>query len=302
MSEPWTLLKTLQWTAGYFKEKGVPQPRVDAEVLLAHVLGLERILLYAHFDRPLTDDERDRYRDLVRRRVQAREPVQYLTGTQEFWSLSFRVAPGVLIPRSDTEILVEEALTHAKGLEAAGRSALRIAEVGTGTGCIAIALAHELPEATVWAGDVAETPLRLAAENAETLGVAGRVHVLRADGLLPLYEAAGQAPFDLIASNPPYIPQSLHASLMPEVRDHEPAIALTAGPEGLDVIAPLVLASARPGLLADGGGVFIEVSDDAQAATVRDLLLAAGFAEVRIRQDYSGLARVVIATRADAAH
>ncbi|MEZ4269545.1 MAG: peptide chain release factor N(5)-glutamine methyltransferase [Myxococcota bacterium] len=302
MSESWTLLKTLQWTVGYFKEKAVPQPRVDAEVLLAHVLGLQRILLYAHFDRPLTDDERDRYRDLVKRRVQAREPVQYLTGTQEFWSLSFRVEPGVLIPRGDTEILVEEALAHAKALQASGRAALRIAEVGTGSGCIAVALAHELPEATVWAGDVAETPLRLAAENAQTLGVAERVHVLRADGLPPLYEAAGRAPFDLIVSNPPYIPQGLHAGLMPEVRDHEPALALTAGPEGLDVIAPLVLACARPGVLADGGGVFLEISDDEQAAKVRALLLAAGFAEVRIRQDYSGLARVVIATGAGAGH
>jgi release factor glutamine methyltransferase len=298
MSESWTLLKTLQWTAGYFKEKGVPQPRVDAEVLLAHVLGLQRILLYAHFDRPLTPEERDQYRDLVRRRVQAREPVQYLTGQQEFWSLNFRVEPGVLIPRGDTEILVDEALTQAKRLKAAGRVDLRIADVGTGTGCIAIALAHDLPEATVWAGDIAETPLRLAALNAQTLEVGERVHVLRADGLRPLYESAGRAPFDLVVSNPPYIPQGLHAGLMPEVRDHEPAEALTAGPEGLDVIDPLIAACVQDGVLAPDGAVLIEISDAEQALKVQARLIAAGFPHARIREDYGGLPRVVIAARA----
>lgn len=298
MSESWTLLKTLQWTVGYFKEKAIPQPRVDAEVLLAHVLGLERILLYAQFERPLTDEERDRYRDLVRRRAQGREPVQYLTGQQEFWSLSFRVEPGVLIPRGDTEILVEEALAQAKRLKAAGRSALRIADVGTGTGCVAIALAHDLSESTVWAGDIADTPLRLAKLNAETLEVGERVHVLRADGLPPLYEAAGRAPFDLVVSNPPYIPQGQHAGLMPEVRDHEPSVALTAGPAGLDVIVPLIAACAQPGVLAPDGALLIEISDAEQALAVQERLIAAGFPEVRIREDYGGLARVVIASRA----
>ncbi|MCB9786944.1 MAG: peptide chain release factor N(5)-glutamine methyltransferase [Deltaproteobacteria bacterium] len=298
MSDSWTLLKTLQWTVGYFEQKGIAQARVDAEVLLAHVLGMQRILLYAHHDRPLTGEERDRYRELVRRRAQGREPVQYLTGKQEFWSLSFRVEPGVLIPRADTEVLVEEALAHARALPDERQAALRIADVGTGTGCIAIALAHELPGATVLAGDVAEVPLRLAAANAEALGVEARVRVLRADGLTPLFEAGGGQPFDLIVSNPPYIPDGEHAGLMPEVRDHEPRQALTAGPEGLDVLGPLIAASAGEGVLAPGGAVLVEVSDGAQADAVVRRFEAAGFEAPRIRQDYSGLARVVVARSA----
>jgi release factor glutamine methyltransferase len=296
--DAWTLLKTLQWTVGYFQQKAVPQARVDAEVLLSHVLGLQRILLYAHYDRPLTPEERERYRDLVRRRAQGREPVQYLTGKQEFWSLELAVEPGVLIPRADTEVLVEEALIQAKRLVAAGREALRIADVGTGTGCIALALASELPAAEVWAGDIADIPLRLAARNAATHALGDRVHVLRADGLPPLHAAAGtSAPFDLIVSNPPYIPDGSHAALMPEVRDHEPRQALTAGPDGLDVLSPLIAAAARPGVLAPDGALLLEISDSAQAKRVSAALGAAGFRGVRTRQDYGGLDRVVIATR-----
>ena len=148
MSDAWTVLRILDWTRGYLGDRGSTSPRLDAELLLARVLALERIGLYAAYDRPLTPEERSTYRAMVQRRG-AGEPTQYILGEQEFWSIPFRVEPGVLIPRPETELLVEEALAAVKGLGPAAQADVRIADVGTGTGCIAVALARELPKAHV---------------------------------------------------------------------------------------------------------------------------------------------------------
>ena len=296
-SDPWTVLRILRWTREFFARRGVATPRLDAEVLLASVLGVERIQLYVQYDRPLDPEERERMRVLVRRRGRG-EPVQYLVGSQEFWSISFRVRPGVLIPRPDTEVLVEEALAEIRRDGAQHGAPLRLADVGTGSGCVAVALATELPTAVVYAGDVEDVPLELAAANAAAAGVAERVRVLRAEGLLPLV-AAAEEPLHLVVSNPPYIPTGELPGLMTEVRDFEPVNALVAGPDGLAVIRPLVAAAARPGSLVSGGALALEVAGAAQAETVRHLLEAAGFEAVRVRDDYAGIPRVVVGRRAN---
>jgi release factor glutamine methyltransferase len=293
MSETWTVLRILEWTRGFLEAKGSLTPRLDAELLLCRVLGLkERIALYTSYDRPLNDSEREGYRELVRRRSTG-EPTQYILEEQEFWSIAFRVEPGVLIPRPETELLVEEALTAARALIEAGHSSLRIADVGTGTGCVAIALASELPEARFVATDIEPVPLRLARLNAQNAGVSDRVDVVVADGLEGVSLADG--PFHLVISNPPYISDGEFDGLMRTVRDFEPRTALTAGEEGLDVIAPLIARASEPEVLLPGGTLGLEISDRAQSEKVSALLEAAGFCDVQIREDYSGVPRVVVA-------
>jgi release factor glutamine methyltransferase len=293
MSDSWTVLRILDWTRGYLEERGSQSPRLDAELLLASVLEMERIGLYVAYDRPLTPEERAALRILVQRRG-AGEPTQYILGEQEFWSIPFRVEPGVLIPRPETELVVEEALAAARRLEEVHGAEIRIVDVGTGTGCIAVALARELPAAQIIATDVEAVPIRLARENALTAGVADRVRVVVADGLSGV--DLGLGPFHVVVSNPPYIPDGDFDGLMPSVRDHEPRVALTAGPEGLDVLQRLVASCAAPEILVPGGALVLEISDDAQAQKVHRLCDAHGFDAVRIRQDYSGLSRVVVAT------
>jgi release factor glutamine methyltransferase len=173
LTETWTVLKVLQWTAGYFKEKGIDGGRLDAEVLLADALKLDRVGLYLNFDRPLTADEQVAFRQRVSRRAR-REPVQYILGETEFWSLALRVTPDVLIPRGDTEVLVEEALKKVTG-------SCSLLDVGTGSGAIAIALAHELPEARVEAIDISPAALAVAGDNARRHEVDGRINFRQAD-------------------------------------------------------------------------------------------------------------------------
>ena len=293
MSETWTVLRILEWTRGFLESKGSLTPRLDAELLLCRVLSMERIALYTSYDRPLDEAERQAYRELVRRRGTG-EPTQYILGEQEFWSIRIQVEPGVLIPRPETELLVEEVLEAGRARAGEQGDGLRIADVGTGSGCIAIAIASELPGARVVATDIEAVPLRLARENAKRAGVDDRIDVQVADGLTGVSMEAG--PFHLIASNPPYIPDGEFDGLMKTVRAFEPRVALTAGPEGLDVIRPLIERASDRAVLAPGGTLAIEVSDRQQAAKVVALLEQAEFAKTRIRLDYSGVPRVVVAT------
>ena len=294
--QSWTLLRMLQWTTEYFRSKGAESPRLEAELLLAHTLGVSRISLYVQYERPMEPGERERYRAVVRRRGRG-EPVAYILGKREFWSLEFEVGPGVLVPRPDTETLVSRALELAREMRPTDESALRIAEVGTGSGCIGVALASELPDAIVWAGDIAPEPLRVAPLNAERAGVGQRMHVLESNGLLPLWEASGSMPFDLIVSNPPYLRDDEFPGLMRDVRDFEPRHALTAGPDGLGVIAPLVSQSARPGVMVDGGALLVEVGSSDQAEQVRARMTAAGFSSLETLLDLAKRARVVVGRR-----
>ena len=273
----WTPLELVRWTGEYFRTHGVESPRLDAELLLAHVLGARRIDLYLRFDQPLQAEERAVYRELVRRRARERVPVAYLTGTREFWSRPLRVTPDVLIPRPETEGLVQLAAKLAPR---------RAADIGTGSGAIALALALELPEVEITAVDVSEAALAVARENLAAHGVAERVTLRCGRGLAPL-----EGRFDLIASNPPYVPSAELDGLAPELR-HEPRLALDGGPDGLDVIRELAAAAREK--LVPGGHLVLEIGAD-QGARTSELLSAAGAAHVEVQPDLAGRDRVVLA-------
>lgn len=277
MTERWTVLKLLDWTSGYFREKGIESARLEAELLLAGTLGCDRVGLYLRFDQPLEAEELTDFRQKVARRAR-REPLQYILGQTEFWSLPIRVTPEVLIPRGDTEVLVEEALARGKNVS-------RILDVGTGSGAISVALAHELPEARITAIDLSPTALAVAEENARENRVDGRIRFLEADlARLP------QEEFELVVSNPPYIRQDELKELMPEVRDHEPLQALDGGPDGLDNYRHLARQAAA--CLAPGGWLLVEIGQG-QEEQVRELFTAAGLGDIYERCDYAGIPRVV---------
>jgi release factor glutamine methyltransferase len=283
---PWTILRVLDWTREFFQKRGIDSARLDAEVLLSHALGIPRVMLYARFDQPLAGEELAKIRALVARRGR-REPIAQIVGGREFWSLDFEVSKDVLTPRPDTELLVEVSLER---LKTARIEAPRIVDVGTGSGCVAIALAKELPAATVYAVDRASEALQIARRNAAK----NAVQVRFLEGDLVLGQAAELRPLDLIAANLPYIRSGDLAGLMAEVRDFEPAIALDGGADGLDLIRRLV--GEAPALLAKGGAIALEAGSD-QLGQVAALLEAAGFVDVAVRRDYGGLDRVASGRR-----
>ena len=277
MAECWTVLKLLRWTADYFAGRGLDAPRLDAELLLAATLGLDRVGLYVNFERPLQADELAAYRERVRRRA-GREPLAYILGQAEFWSLPLKVTPEVLIPRPETELLVEEALPRLSGRQ-------QVLDVGTGSGALAIALAHERQELLVTAIDVSPAALAVAADNARSNGVAERIRFAQHDlGLLP------PGPFDLIVANPPYVPSGELAALMPEVRDFEPQLALDGGVDGLD--AYRALARQAGVVLTAAGWLLVEVGSG-QAPAVQELFAGAGLKEIFVSRDLAGIERVV---------
>lgn len=277
MNESWTLLKLLRWMTGYFTKKGIDNPRLDAELLLAHQFGLDRVGLYLNYDRPLTSTELDQVRPLVKRRGR-REPLQYVLGSTEFWSLQFRVSPEVLIPRADTEVLVEEALKYcaADGV---------LLDVGSGSGAVLISLLSELP---AWRGvgiDISPGALEIARHNIAVHRLEDRAQLLEGD-----LAALPEGPFDLIVSNPPYIPASQWNGLMPEVRDFEPSLALLGGADGLDCYR--YLTEQVPVSLAPDGWLLVEIGAD-QAGQIRDLFVSSGLTDVFLRHDYGGNPRVI---------
>jgi len=277
LAECWTVLKLLRWTADYFAGRGLDAPRLDAELLLAATLGFDRVGLYVNFERPLQAGELAAYRERVRRRA-GREPLAYILGQTEFWSLPLKVTPDVLIPRPETELLVEEALPRLSGRQ-------QVLDVGTGSGALAIALAHERQELTVTAIDISPAALAVAADNARSNGVAERIRFVQHDlGQLP------PGPFDLIVANPPYIPSRELATLMPEVRDFEPQLALDGGVDGLD--AYRALARQAGAILTAAGWLLVEVGSG-QAAAVKELFAGAGLTESFAARDLAGIERVV---------
>lgn len=278
---PWTVRRIIEVTTEFLKKQGSDTPRLDTEILLAHVRGCKRIELYTRYDEVLSDEQRDRLRELVRRRAKS-EPVAYLVGHREFFGLEFRVTPDVLIPRPDTETLIVELLDAAKAY-----AEPRILDVGTGSGCIAIAAAVNCPQARVTAIDVSEAALGVAGENAERHGVADRIRFLQGDLFAPLNP---NERFELVVSNPPYVAEGELNDLQAEVRLHEPRSALAAGPDGLDVIRRLV--SEAPRRLLPGGELLFEISPE-QAAPVRQLLQQHGaYRDARTVKDLSARERV----------
>lgn len=279
--EPWTILKILNWTKGYLAEKGVENSRLEAEWLLSAALGLDRIGLYVNYEKPLLASELSAFRGMVSRRAK-REPLQYILGSQEFMGLEFRVTTAVLIPRHDTETLVQEAVNRAG-------NAKWVLDIGTGSGCIAVTLAKLLPDAEIVAVDSSDAALAVARENALTNGVS--VSFVAGS----LFESLGGERFDLIVSNPPYIPTAVLAGLQPEVRDFEPKGALDGGGDGLEFYGLIV--PIAPEHLNSGGWLMVEVGIG-QANAVRGLFADAGFDEIFTAKDPGGIERVVGARHA----
>ncbi len=276
-SETWTTLKVLTWTKDFLSSKGVENARLEAEWLLCAATGLDRVGLYLNFEKPLSDEELARYRAMVTRRGR-REPLQHILGTQEFYGLEFEVTPDVLIPRHDTETLVLEALTRMPGAAA-------VLDIGTGSGCIAVSLAKQLPLAAVTAIDISGAALAVARRNANNNGVA--IEFL----LGSLCEPVAGRSFDLILSNPPYIPSRDIDVLEPEVRDFDPRGALDGGADGLDIYRELIPAAVS--CLKSGGWLLVEIGVG-QGADVEQLFRTAGeFKEPITARDPGGIVRIV---------
>lgn len=280
-NEPWTVARVLRWAADDFRKRNPASPRLEAELLLADALGTDRIRLVIESERGLTDAELSRYRELIRRR-RSGEPVAYILGRREFYGLGFAVDKRGLVPRPDTETLVEVALERTRARSMFGRAL----DLCTGTGCVAIAFAKARPTWRVTASDVSTEAAELAWENARRLGVAFTVGVL--DG--HLFDAVGEQRFELVVANPPYIPTGDIAALEPDIRDFEPRLALDGGGDGLDIVRAIVGgARAR---LEPGGVLALEIQHD-QAARTRELFEANGFTDIAVRRDYGGRERVV---------
>jgi release factor glutamine methyltransferase len=324
MSEPWTVLRLLAWTTDYLKSHGSESPRLEAEVLLAAARGCERIMLYTAFDQVVDEPTRAKFRELVKRRAEG-TPVAYLVGKREFYSLSLRVTPDVLIPRPETEFVVVAVLDALKGsgfgVQGSGASSqepgagdpvasasqnpqsairnpqsaistLLVADVGTGSGAIAVAVAKHAAEVRVVAIDISPAALAIAQENAATHQVADRIEFLQGD-LLSSLRAAER--FAVIASNPPYISQAEFDALPPTVRDHEPRQALLAGPTGTETIERLIPQAFER--LLPGGWLILEISPMI-AGRVVELFAADGRFEPAVStKDLAGLVRVVKARR-----
>ena len=292
MPEVWTVRRILEWTSGFFTRKNLDTPRLSSELLLAHVLAAPRIKLYTEYDRPLSEDELSRMRSLVQRAAEE-EPIAYLTGRAHFFNLEFEVTRDVLIPRPDTETLVENVLQtvrHQPGLEAP-----RVIDLCTGSGCIAAAVAQHLKSATVLATDVSPAAVAVARRNVERLGLGGRVVVEQGDLFEPLTRMVDVQPFQLVLANPPYIRSADVPQLDRSVREYEPAQALDGGPDGLD-LHRRILAEA-PDRLVPGGRVFLEIAFD-QGESAQELASAyPAFEHVRVLKDFGGRDRVLAAQR-----
>lgn len=278
--QTWTVGRVLAWAAQDFRQRGIPSPRLEAELLLGRVLGCDRVRLFIDSGRPLSPDELGQYRELIQRRRRS-EPVAYILGEREFFGLPLRVDPRVLIPRPDTEVLVETALRRTSHIDLFGKAL----DVCTGSGCVALAFASRRPTWQVQASDLSEAAVEVARENALRLGLP--LVVRRGD----LFDGLTER-FDLVTANPPYIAAEELPTLPPDVRDYEPHLALLGGKDGLDFYRRL--ADEAPAYLASNGVLAAEVGYG-QAPAVARMLAAAGFRDVRIDRDYADIERVVSA-------
>jgi release factor glutamine methyltransferase len=281
-----TVLEAIQKCTDFLGKKGVESPRLQTELLLAHRLQMPRMKLYLNFERVLTPVEADALRDLVKRRS-LHEPLQHITGSTSFCGHEIKVNREVLVPRPETELLAE----HGWQFLAGRPSPATALDFGTGSGCVAIALAAQCADAVITALEVSEAALEVARENAAENGVAGQIQFLAGDGLDSLPE---EAEFDLIISNPPYIPTAEIAGLQPEVRDFDPPKALDGGADGLRFYR--LLAAQAPGRLRPGGKLMLEFGDG-QAEAVRRRLEAEKWIVEAVREDYAHCARIIIAGR-----
>ncbi len=304
----WTPLDLINWTKSFFEKKGLESPRLEAELLLAEVLGCARIRLYVDFEKPVDAAALAKFRDFVKRRGEKREPLQYIVGHTQFVDLKIKVTPAALIPRPETEILavwaVDRAMEIATGtphkpdpLDTLAQSAqpVRVLDLCTGTGCVALYVASKIPSARMIATDISKEALALAAENALALKQDARVVFLQGDLFAALNESAETEPFDIIVANPPYVDENSRAALQPEVRDFEPARALFAGESGT-AIARRILAECDS-RLKPGGWIGIEFGAD-QSKSIEEIAQRAGiFDTVKIEKDGAKLPRFLMARK-----
>ncbi|MBX3404112.1 MAG: peptide chain release factor N(5)-glutamine methyltransferase [Phycisphaeraceae bacterium] len=301
-AESWTTRRLLNWMTEAFTKKGLDSPRLSAELLLTHVLGCDRLRLYMDADRPAAPLERDTLRDLVGRALK-HEPIDYLVGEKWFFGMPFHVSPAVLVPRPSTETIVENVLLHARaepGFGGKTGEGVRLADVCTGSGCIAVALLKHLSAANAVATDISADALAIAQRNADRHGVRGRIEFLQGDLLAPLNDAAGVSTatttdLHYLLANPPYIPDHEWDAVPPNVKDHEPHSALRGGSDGMMFVRPLIEGAA--GFLRPGGVLMVEV-----AACTAEQAAALASAQpdlerVRVLNDLDGLPRVVVANR-----
>ncbi|MFG0326513.1 MAG: peptide chain release factor N(5)-glutamine methyltransferase [Phycisphaerales bacterium JB037] len=294
--QTWTTRRLLAWMHQAFEARELDSPRLMAELLLSHVIGCDRLRLYMDTDRPASPLERQTLRELVARALN-NEPVQYLVGQAYFFGIPFKVAPGVLIPRPSTETIIDHVLHHARARHTSDADTILIADVCTGSGAIALALLKNLTAGRAIASDLSPQAIAIAADNAKRLELADRVDFVEGDLLDPVRAHPAVRPGSLryLVSNPPYIPDGEWDAVEPNVRDHEPEIALRASPDGLTFVRPIL--EQGPELLEPGGLILVEIAaataDHARAIAESNKLLEG----VRILDDGDGLPRVVVGRR-----
>ena len=284
----WLTLDLLKTTERYFRDKKIDESRLHAEVLLAHVLRVSRMDLYLNHNRPVYRSELEQFRSFCRERLKGR-PLQYITGEQMFYGYPFAVDERVLIPRPETELVLEHAVDRLTAEGAAKERSVSILDIGTGSGCLAVTLALKLPEARITAIDLSAGALEVAAYNADRHGVSKRIRFLRADALHPGFPDGLGGNYDLILSNPPYVPDSEWSGLQPEVKEHEPKMALT--PPDRFAFYHAITANASV-LLGSGGVLCYELHADG-ARKVSEIVHAGGVDGIEIHKDYAGLDRVL---------
>lgn len=288
--DTWTIQKLLNWVAEYLGRKGIDSPRLSAELLLSHVLAKKRIELYTQFDRRVAEDQLARLRELVKRAGQ-HEPVAYLVGKTEFYSLELNVTPDCMIPRPETELLVERAIEFLR----VHSSPQIVCDLCTGGGCIAIAIAKNCPTARIIASDISDDALKVAAQNVQKHLLDKRVELLCGDLFEPVTARLPGDRFDLIVCNPPYVSAAEYEALAKNVRDFEPRLALFAGPDGLDIFRRVIQEAG--GFLKPGGALMLEIGFS-QGRAIKELLEQTGtFAEIRFDKDLQNHDRIAIAKK-----
>ncbi len=285
MPEQWTILKLIKWTADYLSKKGIDTARLDAELMLAYLLKIDRTRLYMNFDQPLNKDELANFKKLLERRAK-HEPLQYITGQQEFWSLPFKVSPSVLIPRPETELLVEESMKELSKSFPEDES-IEILDIGTGSGALAAALASEIKGAKVTGVDISPQAVKIARENIETNNLSSSVNIMEGD----LFEPVKDKKFHLIVSNPPYIPKGDLKDLQPEVAGFEPLSALDGGDDGLDYYRRIIPESLKH--LIPGGWLMLEHGIGQSDDIISIFKEKDAFTDIESINDLAGIDRVV---------
>lgn len=288
--DTWTIQKLLNWITEYFTSKSVDAPRLSAELLLSHLLGLKRIELYTQFDRPVTKPELDELRDLVKR-AGGHEPVAYLIGRTEFYSLEMNITSDCMIPRPETELLVQRAIEFLR----TRHGTQFVCDLCTGSGCIAVAIAKNFPEVRVIATDISAAALKVAAQNVDKHQLAERITLLQGDLFQPLVRPLDVEQFDLIVCNPPYVSAAEYETLDQNVKDYEPRIALFAGDDGLDIYRRIIEKADQ--FLKPEAALMLEIGY-AQGPAVRELLEHTGaFSEIKTEKDVHNNDRIVTAKR-----